>query len=213
MRGVDKQEKRIIRNLIKDPRISDNALAKKTGIPIVTVNRKRKRLEKEGYLNYYVDFDMSEEGTHVFHAKQLYVVQLKSGITRKKFLNYLATEHKTKTVFTKYIVESHLGEQSGRLAYIVTLEAETEIDLTEIFNGLLVAGIKKQFGHNAVTHITTVKLNSCIRQFRNYISILNKENGKMTDDWPEDLIYVSSKQKEEDHRMGAIYDLYDFEDE
>ena len=47
------QERRIIRNLIKNPRISDNKISKITGIPTITVNRKRKKLEAEGLLHYH----------------------------------------------------------------------------------------------------------------------------------------------------------------
>ena len=46
-RGLDDQEKLIVRELIKDPRISDNQISTNTNIPLKSVNRKRKRMEFE----------------------------------------------------------------------------------------------------------------------------------------------------------------------
>ena len=57
IRTLDEQEIKIVRELIKDPRLSDNKPAKKTGIPVMTVNRKRKRLGAEKLLRYYVSLD------------------------------------------------------------------------------------------------------------------------------------------------------------
>ena len=59
MRQLDEQERRIVRELIKDPRISDNQIAKNTRVPVMTVNRKRKLLEEKGLLNYYCYLDTS----------------------------------------------------------------------------------------------------------------------------------------------------------
>lgn len=212
MRPLDKQERRIIRNLIKNPRISDNQLAKLSGIPTITVNRKRKKLEAEGLLHYYADVAMDEEGTHTFHARQLYIVQLRSGITRRKYLDYILNDNHTKTVFTKYVTDSYLGEQDGRLALILIFEAETELDLMEIFNGLFIKGLKKQFGPHAVTAITTTKINTTFRRFRNYMPFINLSGPVVVSDWPEELVYVSSKQSEEEHLPSAIYSLYDFDE-
>ena len=213
MRPLDMQERRIIRNLIKNPRISDNKISKITGIPTITVNRKRKKLEAEGLLHYHTRVDMGEEGTHTFHARQLYIVQLKSGITRKKYLDYKIKDKYTKTIFTKYVTDSYLGEQNGRLALILTFEAETELDLMEIFNGVFIKGLKKEFGAHCITHITTAKINTTFRRFRNYLPFLNEEGPILMNDWPEELIYVTSKQSEEEHHQGAIYSLYNFDDE
>ena len=44
MRDLDKKEKLIIKELVKNPRISDNQIAKNTGLAVKSVNRKRKKL-------------------------------------------------------------------------------------------------------------------------------------------------------------------------
>ena len=44
----DIQSKLIIRALIRNPRVSDNQIGLMTGVPIRTVNRKRKNMEKQG---------------------------------------------------------------------------------------------------------------------------------------------------------------------
>lgn len=47
VRRIDVQEKEIIRQLIMDARLSDNQITKNSGIPLKTVNRKRKSLRKK----------------------------------------------------------------------------------------------------------------------------------------------------------------------
>ncbi len=53
MHKLDNQERLITRELIKNPRISDNQIAIKTNVPLKTVNRKRKILEEKGMLLYF----------------------------------------------------------------------------------------------------------------------------------------------------------------
>ena len=62
MRDLDKQERLIIRELIKNHRISDNKIGKNTGIPVMSVNRKRKSMEKEGLLTYYTSLKKHSDG-------------------------------------------------------------------------------------------------------------------------------------------------------
>ena len=66
MRKFDKQEEMIIKELIRNSRISDNQIAKNTRIPVTTVNRKRKLLEEEGFIHYYADVsdESFERGQH-----------------------------------------------------------------------------------------------------------------------------------------------------
>ena len=39
---LDEKEQKIVKELIKNPRISDTQIAKNTNIPVMTINRKRK---------------------------------------------------------------------------------------------------------------------------------------------------------------------------
>ena len=86
VRELDAQEKLIVRELIKNPRISDNQISRNTKIPVMTVNSKRKALEKEGNIRYFTSLDTGEHGTGKYKAKQLYIIKFKIGITREKFI-------------------------------------------------------------------------------------------------------------------------------
>ena len=46
MRQLDEQEKSIVKALIRDPRLSDNQISKVTKVPVMSVNRKRKKLDR-----------------------------------------------------------------------------------------------------------------------------------------------------------------------
>lgn len=86
MRKFDRHEEQILKELIKNPRISDNQIAKNTRIPVTSVNRKRKLLEEEGFIHYYTDVsdESLEKGQH--NARQLYIIKFKEGITRQKYI-------------------------------------------------------------------------------------------------------------------------------
>jgi len=75
----DEKEVKILRELIRNPRASDNMISKKTDIPVMTVNRKRKRLEDERVLRYYVSIDKGEFGLKIFGAKVLFAIKFKIG--------------------------------------------------------------------------------------------------------------------------------------
>jgi len=83
---IDAQEEKIIRELIRNPRISDNKISRRTGVPVMSVNRKRKSLEKRGLISYYCDFAHGGQGTQDFFVRQLYIVKFKGGVTREQFL-------------------------------------------------------------------------------------------------------------------------------
>ena len=75
-RTLDEHEVKIIRELIRNPRISDNKISKRTKIPVMTVNRKRKRLEEQKLLRYYTSINKGEFGLKIFGAKALYIIQI-----------------------------------------------------------------------------------------------------------------------------------------
>ena len=84
MKKLDEQEKKIITELIKNPRISDNQIGKMTRVPIRTVSRKRNKLEEEGLISYFTNLNMGKKGTGRFGARQLHVIKFKLGITSEQ---------------------------------------------------------------------------------------------------------------------------------
>lgn len=190
IRTLDENQRKIIRELIRNPRASDNQIAKKTKVPVMTVNRKRKKLEREKQLRYYTSVDKGEFGLCIFGSKMLYTIKFKIGITRKQYLNTMETDARWRTFNSKYISLAYLGEKDGRLALIIILDAKDEDHLVEEFNGKIVPFIHQKFGNDCIKEITTVSLNRLIRVHHNYIPYVNLEEGKIKDNWPDDMIFV-----------------------
>lgn len=190
MRTFDEQEEKILKELIKNPRISDNQISKFTRIPVTTVNRKRKLLEEQGYIHYYVDIsdESFERGQH--NARQLYVIKFKEGITRQKYLDEIKKSENFRKVNPRYHAESFLGEKDGRFAIILIVEAKSSDELVEVFNGSIIPGIKKRHGKDCISDIITAKVTFPFRIHHNYIPLFNMENGVIKKDWLNDWIFV-----------------------
>lgn len=189
MREIDKQEEIIVKELIKNPRISDNQISKNTGVPVKTVNRKRKKLEKEGLLYYFTYLNNGPHGTGMFTAKQLYIITFKSGITRKQVLEAIKKEEPTK-IELKHIAESYLGDADGHAIIVMIIESRRESDIIEIFNAELIPKFKRFFGEDAVVKTEAITLNVPIVMLHNYMPLVNIMHGKIKESWPDNLIFV-----------------------
>jgi DNA-binding Lrp family transcriptional regulator len=199
MRRLDEKEVKIIRELIRNPRASDNTIASRAGIPVMTVNRKRKRLEEERLLRYYVSLDKGEFGLHIFDAKELFIIKFKIGITRKEYLDKLELDPIWRMFNSRYISLAYLGEKDGHLALMLILDAVTEDQLVEEFNGKIVPFLKEKLGQNCIREVITTSLNKLVRVHHNYMPATNMEKGVIRKGWPDRYIFVN----ETDHPSGT----------
>jgi DNA-binding Lrp family transcriptional regulator len=168
MKPLDEQSKNIVRELVLQPRISDNQISKKTGIPLKTVNRKRKKMEAEGHLRFYTHFDLSPQGTGLFKGRDLYIVTFKEGITKDIFMSGLARFNPKYTYF-KHIRTSYLAEKDGRVVLTFILESHKDTDLIEIFNADIVPDIHSILGKDSIHKIETLRLDHQLNLLHNYI--------------------------------------------
>jgi DNA-binding Lrp family transcriptional regulator len=190
LREMDRQEKMIVRELIRNPRISDNQIAKNTKIPVMTVNRKRKNLEKEGNLRYFCSLDTGEHGTGKYKAKQLYIIKFKIGITRQQFIDNFEQDRKFLAFGATYVSVSYIGEKDGHLAYLCIIDAETESAMLDQFNEKVIPLLKEKFGEDCIQEITTMKITNNLRRHHNYMPYFNMENGIMKKNWPNEYIFI-----------------------
>lgn len=190
MRTLDEQERSIVRYLIRHPRASDNEIGKATKIPVTTVNRKRKKLEEEKLLRYYVSLDKGEFGLHIFDARQLYIIKMRIGITRKEYIQRLEMDSHWQLLNSRYISWASLGEQDGRLALIIILDAPSEQQLVDEFNGRIVPYLREKLGADCIEDVNTANINKLVRVHHNYLPAINMERGVIKKDWPDDLIFV-----------------------
>lgn len=187
---LDEQEKSIVRELIKNPRISDNKIGKNTGIPIISVNRKRKKLEQKGFLSYFAHLDNSSEGISTHPARQFYILKFKIGITKKDFINKFYLSGKGKLVLWEQIFMSMIGDSDGHLLWFGIIQGSKDKEISEFFNGILVPFFYDLFGNDSVVENKAFRLTKTINLFHNYLPGVNYENGKIVNDWPEEVMFV-----------------------
>ena len=184
------QEEKILMELIRNPRISDNQISRNSKIPVTSVNRKRKALEEMGFINYYanVSYENLKNGQH--NARQLYIVKFKEGITRQKYLKEIEKSENFRKANPRHHAESFLGEIDGHFAVILILEAKNDDELVEIFNGSIIEGIKGRHGKDCISNIITAKVTFPFRIHHNYLPMFNMKKGIIKEDWLDDWIYV-----------------------
>ena len=190
-RTLDEQESKIVRELIRDPRLSDNKIAKRTKVPVMTVNRKRKRLEQEKLLRYYASLDKGEFGLKIFDAKKAYILMFKMGITRQKYLDVLEEDPMWRMLNSRFISLAYLGEKDGHLALMIILDAPEKDALVEEFNGKIVPFLRGKLGEDSIVNVMTMSLDKLVRVHHNYMPAINMENGRIKREWPDDFIFVN----------------------
>jgi DNA-binding Lrp family transcriptional regulator len=189
MRILDEQEKAIIRHLIRDPRESDNGVGELTGVNVRTVSRKRQRLEQEGILSYYANVDLSANGAHQFTARHLYIIKFGVGITYKQLVDDIKMEP-SNTVFTERVFESHIAEIDGKVALLLYIDGDSDVDIVQRMHEELIPTLMENHGKELIEEISTVRILSPVRVMRNYLPLVNMKNGLMRPDWPDEAIYV-----------------------
>jgi DNA-binding Lrp family transcriptional regulator len=185
---LDKSEKKIIRELIRNPKISDNQIAKVTNVPVMTVNRKRKRLEQENILSYCTIVRRGDKGIEQINSRALYTITLNAGITTSDYYKAIQKDNIFTQEFNSVVESISLGEKSGHLAVMMVIVTNKQQDQVEVFNGKIVPWFKSTFGSDSVRKITTIRLNHIIKQHHNYYPDFNIKNGIINPDFASELI-------------------------
>ena len=191
MRKLDKQEQLILRTLIRNPRYSDNKVGALTGVPVRTVSRKRARLEEEGILSYRAVVEMQPEGTGRFNTQHMVIIKFQLGITHSQIVGEIRSEPNVATVFSELIRDSNIAEIDGHTAIVMVLEGESDRDIVQNLQGKIIPSLRKNHGEDSIAELRTIRLLDPIRREHNYLPVVNIENGKLRDDWPEEAIFVS----------------------
>lgn len=198
MKKLDDQERLIIRELIKNPRMSDNAIARATGVPVMTVNRKRRKLEEENLIKYFASIEKGVNGLGIFEAHQMYVIQLQAGITAKDYYAAIEKDGHIRMHSTRFVSLTYLGEKDGHLTLVLLLDAPSQKKLSDEFNGKIVPYIKRKLGDNSIVSIDTIPIIERIRVHHNYIPKMNMKNGHISPDWPDQSIFIDDVSEKKD---------------
>jgi DNA-binding Lrp family transcriptional regulator len=190
MKELDPQERLIVRELIRDPRESDNAIGEKTGVNVRTVGRKRQRLEDGGMLSYYTNLDLSRHGTGQYTTRHLYTIKFRIGITYQQLLEDIQREPSVRTIFAEVIFESHIAEIDGKLAMLLFIDGPSETEIVQTVQEKVIPNLLRNHGENSIEEIQTVRVLAPVRVMRNYLIPVNMEQGYLRKDWPDEAIYV-----------------------
>ena len=190
MRELDEQERLIVRQLVRDPRESDNGIGELTDVNVRTVGRKRQRLEQEGILSYYTQLDLSAQGSGQFNTRHLYIVKFRIGVTFKQLTEDIQREPFVRSIFTEIIFESHIAEIDGKLAMLMFIDGASDTEIVQTVQEKLIPSLLKNHGENSIEEISTMRLLAPVRVMRNYLPFVNMQNGYIKKDWPNEAIYV-----------------------
>jgi DNA-binding Lrp family transcriptional regulator len=190
MRAFDDQERLIIRQLVRDPRESDNGIGELTEVNVRTVSRKRQRLEEEGVLSYHTHVDLSAQGAGQFNARHLYIIKFRIGVTFKQLVEDIQREPFVRSIFTEIIFESHIAEIDGKLALLLYIDGGSDTDIVQTVQEKLVPSLLRNHGENSIEEISTIRMLSPVRVMRNYLPFVNMDRGYIRKDWPDEAIYV-----------------------
>lgn len=190
MRTFDWQEAAIVKALIKNPRISDNRLGDEMGIPVRTVNRKRKKLEQAGIISYMTRVNMLPSGTGGFQVQHLFIIQFRLGITFSQIVREIQHEPNVITIFTELIFESYIAEIDGHTSLVMVVEGQSEADIVERFQAYIIPSLQKNHGKDSIEKVSTIRLLQPIRMLKNYLPTVNMKDGRLKKEWRHDSIYI-----------------------
>ena len=190
MREFDEQERLIVRQLVRDPRGSDNGIGEITGVNVRTVGRKRQRMEQEGILSYHTQVNLAKNGTGQFTARHVYVIKFRIGVTVKQISDDILREPFVRSIFTEIIFESHIAEIDGKVALLLFIDGASDTDIVQTVQEKLIPSLLRNHGENSIEEVSTIRLLAPVRVMRNYLPFVNMEHGYIRKDWPDEAIYV-----------------------
>jgi DNA-binding Lrp family transcriptional regulator len=186
---VDEKDDMIIRQLIRDPRFSDNQISRHTGLPVKTVNRRRKRLEEAGLLSYMTRFNhfalQKEKG-----ASELFIIMMRRGITRKLFRERFKPFNDVAQFAMKHIHQSSIAEKDGQIRLLVRIESWQAEDILEIVNADLFPYLERIFGAGAIERVESYPVAETMNYLHNYIPLENMTPMTIRSEWPDNKIFV-----------------------
>lgn len=191
--NIDDKDKAVLREIVRDPSVSDNFIAKRTKIPVKTVNRRRRKMQERGILFYFsgVNND-TKSGTGAFGARQFVTLYFNYGVSRQQVLDILSRhEVVADNILKKHILIDWIGEKDARVTYNVLLESRVDSDIVEIINVDIIPKLQEALGKDCIANIDVVPHLTLLRIMHNYIPFYNMHNGKLRKDISDDEIFVS----------------------
>ena len=90
----------------------------------------------------------------------------------------------------KHIADCSVGDKDGHAIVAMTIESRVESDIIEVFNAEILPKLKRLLGEDAVIKTDVFTFNSHFIIMHNYIPLINMRNGKIKEEWSDDLVFV-----------------------
>ncbi len=90
----------------------------------------------------------------------------------------------------KHISECSIGDKDGHAIIAMTIESRVESDIIEVFNAEILPKLKRLLGEDAVIKTDVLTFNSHFIIMHNYMPFINMRNGKIKEEWSDDLVFV-----------------------
>jgi len=90
----------------------------------------------------------------------------------------------------KHISECSIGDKDGHAIVTMTIESRVESDIIEVFNAEILPKLKRLLGEDAVIKTDVLTFNSNFITMHNYMPFINMRNGKIKEEWSDDLVFV-----------------------
>jgi hypothetical protein len=148
------------------------------------------RLEQEGLLAYFTNVDLSADGAKQYNARHLYIIKFRVGVTYNQLVEEIRLDSSQQTIFTETIFESHIAEIDGKVALLLFVDGNSDLDIVQRTHEELIPGLLKNHGADSIEEISTIRLLSPVRVMRNYVPSVNMTNGYLRPDLPNGAIYV-----------------------
>ncbi len=111
-------------------------------------------------------------------------------MTYKQLLDEMRQESNQQPVFTESIYESHMAEIDGKVALLVYVDGDSDLDIVRRVHEEIVPTLFENHGNDSIEEISTVRLLSPVRVMRNYLPLINMAEGYLKPEWPLEAIYV-----------------------
>jgi hypothetical protein len=147
------------------------------------------RLEQEGILSYYTNVDLCSDGAKQFNARHLYIIKFRVGITYTQLIDEVR-QSGDQMVFAESIFESHIAEIDGKVALLLFVDGDSDLDIVRRIHEELIPILLKNHGEDSIEAVSTLRLLAPVRIMRNYQPLVNMNGGYLLPDWPSESIYV-----------------------
>jgi hypothetical protein len=88
------------------------------------------------------------------------------------------------------IFESHIAEIDGKLAMLLFIDGESDLDIVQTVQEKLIPSLRRNHGEDSIEEVSTVRILLPVRAMRNYVLPVNMSEGYLRRDWPEEAVYV-----------------------